>query len=82
MDLSQSGMFIGGEEVTLARVGDVVGVHFEVAGELVIEAVARLARVVPPGGPYTAGIGIAFMKMGRDIEELILHYVETGLAQA
>jgi len=57
-------------------------VHFEVAGELVIEAVARVARVVPPGGPYTPGIGIAFMKMGRDIEELILHYVEGELARA
>ncbi|HMC34583.1 MAG TPA: PilZ domain-containing protein [Myxococcales bacterium] len=80
VDLSQSGMFIGGEEVTLACVGDVVGVHFEVAGELVIEAVARVARVVPPGGPFTPGIGIAFIKMGRDIEELILHYVEAGLS--
>ncbi len=82
VDLSQSGMFIGGEEVTLACVGDVVGVHFEVAGELVIEAVARVARVVPPGGPFTPGIGIAFMKMGRDIEELILHYLEGELARA
>ena len=54
--------------------------HFEVAGELVIEAVARVARVVPPGGPFTPGIGIAFIKMGRDIEELILHYVEAGLS--
>ncbi len=46
------------------------------------DAVARVARVVPPGGPYTPGIGIAFMKMGRDIEELILHYVEGELARA
>ena len=82
VDLSKSGMFIGGEEVTLACVGDVVGVHFEVAGELVIEAVARVARVVPPGGPYTAGIGVAFLKMGRDIEELVVHYVEGELARA
>lgn len=82
VDLSQSGMFIAGEEVTLACVGDVVGVRFEVAGELVIETAARVARVVPPGGPYTPGIGIAFLEMGRDIEESILHYVEGELARA
>jgi hypothetical protein len=75
-------MFIGGEEVTLACVGDVVGVHFEVAGELVIEAVAYVARVVPPGGSFTPGIGVAFLKMGRDIEELIVHYVQAELARA
>src|SRR5437660_12903547 len=72
VDLSQSGMFIGGEEVTLACVGDVVGVHFEVAGELVIEAVARAARAVPPGGPFPPGSGVAFIKVGRMHPAVIL----------
>src|SRR2546429_9273098 len=80
VDLSQSGMFIGGEEGTLACVGDVVGVHFEGAGELVIEAVARVARGVPPGGPFTPGIGVAFLKMGRDIRGRVLHYLQAGPA--
>src|SRR2546429_9524989 len=63
VDLSQSGMFIGGEEGTLACVGDVVGVHFEVAGELVIEAGARGARPGGPGGAYTPGNRIAVLQM-------------------
>src|SRR2546421_4437326 len=82
VDLSQSGMFIGGEEVTLACVGDVVGVHFEVAGELVIEAVARVARGGPPRGPLPPGGGIAVMKMGRAIQEVILPYVQAPPAPA
>ena len=81
VDLSSSGMFIAGDEVTLATVGDLVGVHFEVAGQLVLEAVARVARMVPPGGRYTAGIGVEFVKMGRDMEELLVRFVDSELAR-
>jgi hypothetical protein len=82
VDLSSSGMFIAGDEVTLATVGDLVGVHFEVAGQLVLEAIARVARVVPPGGRYTPGIGVEFVKLGRDMEELLVRFVDGELARA
>ena len=52
------------------------------AGQLVVEAIARVARVVPPGGRYTPGIGVEFAKLGGDMEELLVRYVDGELARA
>jgi hypothetical protein len=80
VDLSQSGMFIGGEAVTRLHVGDLVGVRFEVAGEQIVEAMAKVARVVEPGGERPAGVGVAFVRMARQMEELVGQVVHAKLA--
>ena len=81
IDLSESGMFIAGDEVTLATVGDLVDVHFEGARDLIVKAAARVARVVPPGGCFTPGIGIEFVRIGPDTEERIVRFVHRELAR-
>jgi hypothetical protein len=75
VDVSETGMFIAGDEVTLASVGEIVGVHFEVAGELAIETVARVARAIPPGGRYPSGIGVEFVRMRPDMQEGLVRFV-------
>lgn len=82
MDLSQSGMFIGGEAVTRLQVGDLVGLRFEVAGERIVEATAKVARVVLPGGERPAGVGVAFVKMAKQMEELVGEVVHAQLGDA
>jgi len=80
VDVSGTGMFIAGDEVTLASVGEIVGVHFEVNGEIAIETVARVARVIPPGGMYASGIGVEFVRMRRDMAERLVRFVGRQLA--
>jgi hypothetical protein len=75
VDVSETGMFIAGDEVTLASVGEIVGVHFEVAGELAIETVARVARAIPPGGRYPSGIGVEFVRLQPDMHERLSRFV-------
>ena len=82
IDVSETGMFIAGDEVTLASVGDLVGVWFEVAGELSIETVARVTRVIPPGGRYASGIGVEFVGMRREMEEGLVRFVDGQLARS
>jgi PilZ domain len=80
VDLSQSGMFIGGEAVTRLNVGDLVGVRFEVAGEQIVEAVAKVARVVDAASDRPPGVGVAFVRMARQMEELVGQVVKAQLA--
>ncbi|HYZ89525.1 MAG TPA: PilZ domain-containing protein [Myxococcales bacterium] len=82
IDVSETGMFIAGDEVTLASVGEIVGVHFEVDEELAIETVARVARVIPPGGRYASGIGVEFVRMQHDMEERLGRFVDGRLARS
>jgi uncharacterized protein (TIGR02266 family) len=81
VDLSQSGMFIAGEAVTRLDVGDLVGLRFEVAGEQIVEAVAKVARVVEPGSDRPPGVGVAFVRMARHMEELVGQVVNAQLAE-
>jgi hypothetical protein len=82
VDVSETGMFIAGDEVTLASVGEIVGVEFQVDGELAIETVARVTRVIPPGGRYVSGIGVEFVRMRRDMEERLVRFVDGRLARS
>jgi hypothetical protein len=81
VDVSETGMFIAGDEATLASVGEIVGVHFEVGGDLAIETVARVARVIPPGGRYVSGIGVEFVRLRRDMEERLVRFVDGRLSR-
>ena len=74
VDVSETGMFIAGDEVTLASVGEIVGVYFEVE-ELAIETVARVARAIPPGGRYPSGIGVEFVRLRPDLQDGLIRFV-------
>ncbi|HWE25844.1 MAG TPA: PilZ domain-containing protein [Myxococcales bacterium] len=80
LDVSATGMFIAGDEVTLASVGEIVGVYYQVEPGLAIETVARVARVIPPGARYASGIGVEFVRMGRDTQERLMGFVADHLA--
>jgi PilZ domain-containing protein len=75
VDVSETGMFIAGDQVTLSSVGEILGVHFEMAGELAIQTLARVTRVIPPGGMYPSGIGIEFLRMRAEMADRLMRFV-------
>jgi hypothetical protein len=52
-----------------------------VGGDLAIETVARVARVIPPGGRYVSGIGVEFVRLRRDMEERLVRFVDGRLSR-
>ena len=75
VDVSETGMFIAGDEVTLASVGEMVGVHFEMEDGLAIQTLARVARVIPPGGMYPSGMGVEFVRMRPEMHQDLMRFV-------
>jgi c-di-GMP-binding flagellar brake protein YcgR len=82
VDVSESGMFIAGDEATLLSVGEVVGVHFQIDDDLAIDTVARVTRVIPPGARYLSGIAVEFVRMLPDVEERLKQFVYGRLARS
>jgi len=68
-DLSVGGLFIETDEPR--NVGDVIYLQFALRdGTQLIEGLGRVARVVPPGSEHP-GMGIEFVNMDGDSQDLV-----------
>ena len=83
-DISKGGLFIEGEQETASgaarEIGQLLSVQFNVGAEHLVEGVARVVRVVPPGSlSAMPGIGVEFLNLDELSAELIESIVRNTL---
>ena len=83
-DISESGMFIRGWDVTAdgtpREAGELLTLRFDAGNERIVQGTARVARVVRSASGQEAGIGVQFVELDVQGRKLIEAIVRIKLA--
>ena len=75
-DLSEGGLFIETDEPR--EVGEMIYLQFALRdGTRLIEGLGRVARIVPPEGDDPGGMGVEFVSLDGDSQDLVAEAVQT-----
>lgn len=74
-DLSEGGLFIETDE--LREIGDMIYLQFAMRdGTRLIEALGRVVRIVPPSEDSEGGMGVEFVSLDGDSQDLVQQAVK------
>lgn len=75
-DLSEGGLFIETDEPR--GLGDMIYLQFALRdGTRLIEALGKVVRVIEPGGDEEPGMGVQFVSLDGDSQDLVQRAVQT-----